>query len=261
MTTGRGHFRGNMLTGTLVLVLLGGYALFLLDRLDPHPLKRGDAAQNFAMAFHLWQHGVHSADIDAAQAGRRPAPDHYREPVYPFLLALGLALGADAPASREYACLSQGMAPCAQDFRQVHWVNVGVLATTALVLTLAAWRLSRRGGVALGVLGLYVTHDAFHGVADNFRSESLAALWLMLLVWAVWEHWQAAERGRGAWAVAGGVALGLLILTKAVYLYLLYLGLAGVGVALGLVAAESRRQVGVRALLFFLPPWCCTKRW
>lgn len=172
---------------------------------------RTDSAQNTAMAFNLSRYGVLSHSNPSA--GQPPAPTNYREPFPPIVHAayIGLHPGLSSAESVE-ELTERGQTARAAKGINVVWVLV-VLGLTSML----AFKLT--GSVPLSVLSMYLVYAfmASEKYMDGLPTELPAAALLLCsalaIIWAV-------ERRLLAFFVLYGVSVGLLILTKAVFLYI-----------------------------------------
>jgi len=200
-------------------------ALAINARFRSPDVHFGDTPEFLLVAHNLAVHGVASTDVETP-----PAPRLGREPAYPALLAVLMRQGLLLRGFTPDCVLAPGRCPDAM-FRSAQWLNVwlGLAAAAFTGLAARAWLSSGWAGLfAFGYLALN---------AQAFRwrhwlvSDYLALLLVALLLWLLARAWKAPARA-GRWAAAG-LALAALILTKAVFLYLLLLfALIGAGLAL-----------------------------
>ncbi|HEX2486945.1 MAG TPA: hypothetical protein VHQ66_16685 [Myxococcota bacterium] len=206
-----------LLAASLVALALGG-ARALTDRFE-----FAADAEHLVMAWNLAHHGVVSR-YDSP--GAEPRPTWRREPLYPALLAVYLAAATD-PAVHDLECLSRGAPPCRPLLRGLKRVNVAIFLALAAASFWAAREVLGPGLLAWAAFAAVVANGVFWGLLDDLRTETAAAL--ALVVASTFLH-RIARGSRRARDVAGaGVAFGLLILTKAIFLYVLpaLLALAG----------------------------------
>ena len=174
--------------------------------------ETGGSRHNLSIAYNLWKHGV------ASDSGRDRAdvqPDCRREPLYPMLLAGVLALSAD-PERTTRACLAGPRPACHALVRRLKLVNVALFAAIC-ACTLWAGRLLLGGGLAPYLACALMALDGAHWrVLDRMKSEPLATL--LVLLTCAFLHRLVTRPGR-ARALAAGLALGLLMLAKAVFFY------------------------------------------
>lgn len=156
---------------------------------------RGDATQYFAYAWNLAHHGVFSKDaMDAATLH----PDNYRDPGYPFFLALWMKLLGAGDAWYAAVLLSQAL--------------LGALTVTLAVQLGKHW-LTCRWAIGSGLLMAVWPHSIT--INGYLLTETLfgflCALGLLLLA-------RASLRGSTWMATMAGLVLGAAALTNAVLL-------------------------------------------
>lgn len=156
---------------------------------------RGDATQYYTYAWNLVNHGVFAHDLPGSATVN---PDNFRDPGYPFFLAIWMkALGVgDAWYAAVLLCQSL----------------LGALTVT-LVTQLSRHWLPSRWAIAAGLLMAAWPHSIT--INGYLLSETLfgflCALGLLLCA-------RATRRQSPWWAIAAGVALGAAALTNAVML-------------------------------------------
>lgn len=167
----------------------------------------GDGVQNANTTYNLWQYGVFSHEADDP-----PTPGNWREPLPEFVAAgyLALTLGDGADLTREG--LSHGEQAIILKRGHLLWVFLGLIGVWTLTRRLTGSDIA--GMLASGLAWLYFF--GYPGRIDTFYTELQSAV---LLIWvAVALHGVALRRTIG-WAVAAGVLIGLLVLTKAMAFY------------------------------------------
>lgn len=174
----------------------------------------GDSPQNLTIAWNISQHGVYSSEI--AGHGVASAPDHRREPTYPALLAMAMAVAA--PDGADVGCLLSAEPGCAAALPRLALVNVALLLGVAWSAAWAAHLVIGRRWAVLAAFALAGFSTTFLSDVDQFVNELVAAP-LVVLVSAGSYH-VAARARPGRPAAATGVALGALMLTKALWFYL-----------------------------------------
>lgn len=212
-------------------LMAGSVAAAGSSTLTPEP-ERGGSLHNLSMAYNLWKYGVVSTSrSDEAN----PEPGWRREPLYPMTLAGALALSAD-PATIDQDCLVHAAPSCHAvllTLKRVNAVFFGLLCAATFGL---GCMVLRRPWPAAGAATVVALSGAWWRILDRLKTEPLAALLLVLACMGL--HGLALRPQRGRWAWLAGVSLGLLILTKAVFLY--------VAPALLLGAALAWRRPGDR---------------
>lgn len=224
-------FEAAFLAAVLVALALGAECA-LTDRFE----YRADA-EHLVMAWNLAHLGVVSR-IDAG--GAKPRPTWRREPLYPALLAPYLALATD-PAVHDLDCLAQGAPPCRPVLRSLKHVNVALFVALGLASFWAAREVLGPGFLAWAAFGLVAANGVFWALLDDLRTETAAAL--ALVVASAFLHRIARGSRQRRDVIGAGVAFGLLILTKAIFLYALPALLA---LAASFALRPSRRQAALR---------------
>jgi 4-amino-4-deoxy-L-arabinose transferase-like glycosyltransferase len=176
--------------------------------------ERGGSLHNLSMAYNLWKYGTVSSSRTDDPA--YTTPDWRREPLYPALLAFSLALTSDADEVT-LGCLSGDGDVCADSRIALKRTNAVLLGLLAAATFLVAELVLRNSWQALLAAFLVATSGAHWQILDRMKSEPLATLLLLLACAGL--HGASHPGRRLAWAGLGGVALGLLILTKAVFFY------------------------------------------
>jgi 4-amino-4-deoxy-L-arabinose transferase-like glycosyltransferase len=197
----------------------------------------GGSRHRVSMAYHLWKHGVVSS-----QSADRPdvAPDCRREPFYSFVLAGLLALTAD-PEVTTRQCLAVPEPECVPLFRRLKLVNVVVMALLAPATFWAGRLLLGGGPLPYLAAGIIATQGSLWRSFDVMKSELLASL--LLVVACACLYLAAARARKRTAAVAAGLSLGALMLTKAVFFYAGPVLLAGAA-----LAARRQRRTAVAVL-------------
>jgi 4-amino-4-deoxy-L-arabinose transferase-like glycosyltransferase len=194
-----------------------------------------DGKENLTVASNLIRYGVFSSSGDSS-----PAPDMKREPAWISLTAgLLLLTGNQHIKPEQLATRSQTL------FKRMNAVFLALVVGLASGL---AWRLAQRPvfawiiSLSLSLAALLTTPR----LVNFFNNEPLAML--LLLAASALTHF--AFKGTWRSAISLGLALGLLALTKAQFLYIAFIPI----VVLGFV---SRKQAGLALLAFALivTPW------
>ncbi|MCP4328698.1 MAG: hypothetical protein GY791_09730 [Alphaproteobacteria bacterium] len=151
-------------------------------------------------------------------------PTIIREPAYPAYLAIGMAalLGAPPP---DIACLLESPSSCPDLRDGLVFMHMFLLVAIALLIYAAAVWLCGRGWLAVLAVALFLFQgNAIFYAAATFVSEPLATLLLTAHAFAI--ALLAQNPGRRWVAIVAGVSLGLLVLTKAIFLFYIFGGLA-----------------------------------
>lgn len=168
---------------------------------------QSDARQNLSMAYNLYASGNLSRAEDAPFV-----PTNYREPLPPTVTAAFLALSADIHLPLALQGLFEGEGARLVKRVNVVWIGLGLVGCWVLT-----YLMCRRHWVSLvAVLAAYLFFFSAKVTADTLYTELPAAV---LLVWTavvlVWLSYS-----NRLWPSAlSGLLLGMLALTKAVFLY------------------------------------------
>lgn len=239
---------------TLVVLFIGQSAIDKtpegLDRVDP---SNNDGRQNLTYAYNLARYGIFSRS-EADQPDIQP--DYYREPLYPALMAFSLKLFAPVD-DITHACFV-AESDCGRERLIAKRINIPLLLALAWGTTLAAYRIGRRWWAAYLSVGLLLSADFFY-INTSF-SELPAALFLLLHGWFLYEAATTSHRRRSLFAVLSGLALGFLILTKAIFLYWLIVLAVGMTLLI-LLRPGYRRLLASLALAVVVPAALLTSLW
>jgi hypothetical protein len=214
---------------------------------------RTDAKQYAVAASNIAKFGTFS-DVVGEHLTASPRPSHRREPAYPFLIAK--AYGADL-RSVSINCLVSGEA-CSDLRWRITSINSALLAFLVVAVALAAFWFTRNQILSLFAAMLMVAVDWFGGT--RLLSEGLAALLLLVHAsgLAVSGCSSCTRLLRASAAGLGGIALAILIITKAIFLYWAIL------LAIGLLCVALRmrqRTVTLLATLSLLPAIVVSTGW
>jgi len=190
----------------LVFALLGVGALATaFDRSRTHDRWTEDERDYLFAAANLARAGTLSFEPPGAA---RPAPDAYREPLFPVLIAASWAsLGLPAPAS---AAEVEALFARPAFYRAIRCLQFALLAVAASAGAWSAWRL---GGLRAGAAAflLVAASPALQESGVLVMTELLAAAWLASVAASL----VAAASGRVSGAVATTALVGLLPLVRA----------------------------------------------
>jgi len=181
-----------------------------------------DRRQTLSAAYSLATHGV--LDYGFPQHGPEPAQGvsgNRREPLYPLLWAAIIAWDpAGEVRAHGWQCFQQPhrCPTVARLTKAVNWVF-----QSALVLAVGAgvWRLTGRRWYAVSWMLVVAGSALLLSGVDSWETETGANLFLLLHALFLYAAFSS-QRPKLA-AVLSGIALGLLILVKAVFYYLLIL--------------------------------------
>jgi hypothetical protein len=214
------------LAGTILLLTLQSWPL-----ISNKPIY-GDGVQNAVITYNLWEHGVFSH-----ASGSPPAPSNWREPLPAMVAAVWLQ-----------ATMSQGEAVTARSLsRGEHSIDLkrSNLVWIALGLIGCAWLVQRlTGSVYASLTALLLSwlyFFGFPGRIDTFYTELQAGT---LMIWSgIALHGLATTRDRH-WALAAGVLMGLMALTKGI---LLYVALVAIPLMMLMLRPRPQQPSGVIA--------------
>lgn len=179
---------------------------------------KGDEVQNIRLAYNLVNAGTFSLAKDDSLAPS--APSRYREPVPPFVIALHLKLMQWVDGPLTISSLQSGEKLEALRRSNLVWcIGIVVVAFAGLAWFTNSVLLSSLGAVLVAIV-----------VEPDRLYTELPAQFLMLVVSLALVVMIA--QGRLLAAVIAGAGLGLLVLTKGIFLYLVPPAV----VALGLIA-------------------------
>ena len=230
-----------ILAFTLSLVSL---AIFSAPEPD-HPPDRYDASQYLATALNIYNNGVFS-EGDASITG----PATGREPSYGFFLAAQMFLDKKLASITLSCLLSKDGCGKKHYGLSVFWNRV-LIAASGFFIFLSAFHLSKNRLLPATVAGLYIwlNFESQKFVA-YLISDSLAMFLSALLIWSIiWAN----SRNSWLWWSLPGFTLAALILTKAIFLYLI-LVFAPLAIVFGLTSKTRRQNILPAMLIFFL---CC----
>ena len=218
--------------------------------------RSSDRDQYERIAFNLARHGVfHDTPRESARERAVEQPYSRREPGYPLYLAAVFAFSPEF-ATVGHGCVDDPDCAAAAPLRERVWRLTFLLGAAAVAVAfLAAFVLTRSwtvstgtGGLSLLLMPLVLTRDV-----PSF----LAGLFLLVHATLAARTWR---KPRIATGVLSGLALGLLVLTKAVFQYWL------AGVALVLAAglwlnADRRRTLAPACAALVLAACAPTLPW
>jgi hypothetical protein len=210
----------------------------------------GDAEENLAIAFNVLHHGIYSHVISDT-----PLPGNLREPVPTFFYAAWLAAIGQFDHVIQLNHLWGGTGTFAVKLGNVFWIYAGLVAFSKLIDRLIP-------NALIGLLGLLLVFLAFFGNAqwvDSLYTELHTAV---LLLWLTWFSIKAIDQSRRTDLIGVGVLAGLLILTKAIFLYV-FVALA-LGIFLAGVLGRPRTSLQRHwreALVVLLTTMCTVAPW
>ena len=215
-----------------------------------------DRDQYQRIAFNLARHGVFH-DAHSVREMRDEGPYSRREPGYPLYLAAVFASSPEFAAVHSWECVEDPDCEAAALLRERVWRLTFLLGAAAVAVAfLATFVLTRSWTVSVGIGGgwsLLLTPLVLTLDVPSF----LAGLFLLVHAALAAQTWRTPRIATG---VLSGLALGLLVLTKAVFQY----WLAGVALALatGLwLDADRRRTLAPACAALVLASWVLTLPW
>ncbi|HJX41809.1 MAG TPA: hypothetical protein VJ345_10120 [Anaerolineales bacterium] len=217
---------------TLLLLCLLAVAFPLAMATRTGQFREPDTRENLMIALNLLRYRVYSTQ--EAKGGILPSPTTKREPLYPTLLAFWMAALRDENSFADPPALDSLDPGFAYRLKSLNVI-------LHLGLVLASWWAARcffaRPWPALAVAVLMAFNSSMLSTIDVFLTEIPAALLLATSGTLIWLTY---TRKSAGYAILGGLSLGALALTRAVFFY--FLILAAVGAAVWLAAVELRRN-------------------
>ena len=217
---------------TLLLLCLLAVVFPLAMGLRTGQFREPDTRENLLIALNLLRYKVYS--MQEARDGNPPRPTTKREPLYPTLLGFWMAALRDEKSFADpptLGSLDPGFA--------LRLKSLNVLLHLCLIL--ASWWAARaffgRPWPALAVAVLVAFNSSMLSTIDVFLTEIPAALLLATSSALICLTYTRKSVG---YAILGGVSLGALALTRAVYFY--FLILVAVGATVWLAAVELRKN-------------------
>jgi len=187
---------------------------FLNLRLKP-PAQ--DGMHYTAYAYNTLKHGVYSHN-----RSEKPKSNNRREPMYPITLMIGIMLHPGIDLSVHNAkCIAQGKNNCIELVTYLKIINIIFLMLCALISAYFVYRYTSKKWVSVICFLLISLSGQLGRFTGRFYTEILAALLLVALSFLLYELVEKGFTKRRAFTA--GLSLGALALTKAVYLYFLYL--------------------------------------
>ncbi len=158
----------------------------------------------------------------------KPQLSFAREPGYPLVIAAMMALD---PRLRAVLpdCWREAALRCdPKSYRSLQWLNLAMVATTALLVGLTVLRLGGNRAAALVGAGAIVFNIQAQSLRSYIMSDYLAMTLLALAVWFGVSMLTSPTRRKLA---ACGFSLAALVLTKAIYFYFVVIIVAAAGIA------------------------------
>lgn len=169
---------------------------------------KNDAVANLRLAFNFFRHGVLSLDANPPYL-----PSNAREPIPNLVAANHLRFLGLSQSNLSFSYLIQGHGAYILKLVNLYWVALGLLATTLLVKELV-------DSVALVMIVTTLVGVFFFAApmfVDTLYTELHAAV---VLLWTSFFLLKASTTGKKVYYILGGLCLGLLSLTKAIFFYI-----------------------------------------
>ena len=210
-----------------------------------------DGLQNLQSAYNLKTWGVFSKERVAG----KPSPDNYREPLPPAVTAAFMYLLGDARACLNGDCISQRF-----DVRTIKKINIGWALITLCVSAVLSYMLT--GSRWATVLVLLLIHYSFlrnPAYIDSLYTEIPASACMLVSALCVMA---CIRKPAPRVCLLTGIMLGLLVLVKAIFLYILVPVVLLLLLFLGLHARKTSAGNPIRGfvmlgigLLVTIGPW------
>jgi hypothetical protein len=232
-------FRRRLLQAGALALLSVAASVSLLEH---RPIGLRDSGQVFVYAYNVSHHGVFSLDRSDSP---NVVPDAMRGPAYPALVALSMS-SSKAAREADLECFLDPKGPCAGAQIAAKRINLLILACLVAASFWVACDLCA-GSVAPWIVALLVLAGS-RAWAGSFSPDPLAALALVVHAGCLY---RLASPGRRPWSlgVVAGVSIGVLALTRSMYLYWLILLSVGGPLAFAWPAIRPRlpspRSVGL----------------
>jgi hypothetical protein len=217
----------NIWYALFAVVVASVFAYLTFSHITPMPIQK-DAAQNTRAAYYLIHLGI--MNIERLETGVPPVPQMRREPLPILVNAAFLLLHPAFDASYTLADVTDGR--LTETFKQVN-VFWRFLAAIALFLLCLELFTDRRLAAAMAVVCLIVSDFFFFsrpGIVDRMYTELPEVAFMLFAAWCAVRFVRSETKLR---ALCLGIALGVLALTKASFLFI------GIGFILLLLAVEA----------------------
>lgn len=194
------------------LVLFGGHFLNI-----SYEKPRADQGQFLAFAYNTLKHGVYDDNRTD-----RPRPDNRREPLYPAVLMLSILVHPQIDvAESSVDCITWGKEGCIEKISYLKMGNIVLLIASALLAGYVVFRFTGSAILSTVCYLAIALSGSLGGIANQFFSQTLAALLIVAVSILLHDLIQSDFSRRRALAL--GVCLGLLVLTKAQFYYFVFL--------------------------------------
>lgn len=203
--------RSKILHGILIVLLLVVITWSAAISFDGRALNEAsDANGLLRMGYHLYNSGTISYDVEELDA---PQPTAYREPAYSVYHAFIISLSSKLQSMDLKTMNGEG-----EGLRMLRLGQIPILLITALLSMYLAFQLTHKmvyGYSALLLTGLSV---GLFTSMQSLKIEHFSALWVVLVAILFYKVMQKKTK---KWFSALGIGLGILVLTKAIYMYFL----------------------------------------
>jgi hypothetical protein len=209
---------------------------------------RSDGVQNLRFADNVAQYGIFSS----TPIGEPIVPGNEREPLPPYVLSAHLRLLNVYTPGLEGKKLLTGNGARMVKFGNMIWVFLGLVGVALLSFSLT-------GNYSFVVFMLLLQTFFFFALpffVDTLYTELQAGV---LLLWSSWLLLKAVQTSRLRWFCATGLCMGLLALTKGVFLYVAPVAMAVLAWMFifqdSLILALKRFTVMLVGFSFLTLPW------
>lgn len=194
---------GRLSAAVAICLILTGLSAY---RISTTPI-RGDATENLGIAFNLHKNNTFSHLVE-----EHPSPTNFREPIPPLITAIYLTMLDGYFGDFEYHDLLEGRLTYWVKLVNLFWIFWGLLA-----VFLVAEKASKSPSVGwTSMLLSYVLFFNCPSWIDTLYTELPAAT---LLAWVAYLSMLSITRKSSAVKALLGLTVGLLILTKGIFLY------------------------------------------
>lgn len=253
------HSRSKQVQYILALVISAVVAgLIGFGSIDGSPPEMDDI-NNMMYGYNLAQHGIFSRAVSDDPAA--VTPDFYREPVYPAMIAAALMFFADMDGM-DASCFRHDD-DCADARLTAKRINIVLYIALAWMMIFTVRVFSRRWLAVYVALALLLIPNYFY--LQRSLTEMPAALFFLMhstfMYLAITVFRQGNRKGAYAYAVTSGVSLGVLILTRSIFLYWLPLLAVGLFVFWLLWGHGQRRPLVAVFAALVIPPLILSNGW
>lgn len=208
-----------------------------------------DSRQYIASAYNLSNYGIYSQNI---RDGANVEPAIGREPGFPYALSFLFDLKLEEMSAITPTCLSTPEGCGLKPYASAQWLNRLLFALAGIVTFWASYKIfSTLTLASIGGASIWL-NPKMQSSMDQVVSDPLALFLVCSLtlsfIFAAKTH---TSKNTYLFASFSGIILGLLILTKAVFLYFLYAA-AGLGLIYLLVFPNGRKKLNHFALPMLL---------